>query len=130
MLLEIDTFSTIPIYQQLHDQIILGIAKNELAVGESLPTVRQLADELGVNTMTISKAYTLLKDEGYLATDRRKGSIVLASDPLSSQETENLHYRFSLLLAEARLHQVSLAKVNQITAEIWQSFSQENKADK
>ena len=80
MLLEINTRSEIPIYQQLSEQIIMGIATGELALGESLPTVRQLADELGVNTMTISKSYNQLKEAGYLITDRRKGTIVTRPD--------------------------------------------------
>ncbi|MGE9641511.1 GntR family transcriptional regulator, partial [Escherichia coli] len=66
MLLEIDEQSEQPIYQQLIDQIIVGIAKGELAPNESLPSIRQLADEIGVNMMTVSKAYNKLKQSGYI----------------------------------------------------------------
>lgn len=76
MILEINMTSPIPIYQQLYDQMVLGIAKGELALGEQLPTVRQLAEDIGINTMTVSKAYNLLKEDGYIQTDRRSGSQV------------------------------------------------------
>ena len=61
MILRIDMASQVPIYVQLRNEIVRGIARGEFAVGESLPTVRQLAADLGVNTMTVSKAYQALK---------------------------------------------------------------------
>ena len=76
MLLRLDFGSEIPIYQQIRNQIVQGIAQGRLAPGEKLPTVRALAEECGVNVMTVSKAYQLLKAEGYLHTDRRGGTVV------------------------------------------------------
>ena len=77
MLLHLDFGSDIPIYQQIRDQIVVGIADGRLAPGQRLPTVRALAEESGVNTMTVSKAYQLLKQEGYLQTAaRRSGTVV------------------------------------------------------
>jgi len=63
-----------PIYEQLRNQIVIGIGTGELASGDKLPTVRQLADDLGVNAMTVNKAYMLLKNEGYIIIDRRHGA--------------------------------------------------------
>lgn len=122
MILEIDTLSVTPIYQQLRDQVILGIAKKELLPGESLPTVRQLADELGVNTMTISKAYNLLKDEGYLITDRRKGSLVRLPEPFQAQEAQDSRQALALLLAEIKLHGTSKETLLANIHDIWQDF--------
>lgn len=79
MLLEIDEQSEQPIYQQLIDQIIVGIAKGELVPNESLPSIRQLANEIGVNMMTVSKAYNKLKQSGYIVTDRRNGTKIAQS---------------------------------------------------
>ena len=76
MIIKINTLSQIPLYLQLRNQIVKGIGTGELTEGESLPTVRQMAADLGINTMTVSKAYQLLKNEGFLYTDRRLGSIV------------------------------------------------------
>ncbi len=116
MILEIDPHSTEPIYKQLRDQIILGIAQKQLTAGELLPSVRLLADELGVNPMTISKAYNLLKEEGYLITDRRSGTIVASVDAFDQQAEKNYHHQLALLLAESYLHQQSKEKIlNDVT---------------
>ena len=64
MFTKIDMTSDTPIYQQLMENIIRGIAKQELTPGTQLPSVRTLADELEVNMHTVAKAYTLLKDKG------------------------------------------------------------------
>ena len=66
MIIKINTLSQIPLYLQLRNQIVKGIGKGELTEGESLPTVRQMAADLGINTMTVSKAYQLLKAEGFI----------------------------------------------------------------
>ena len=76
MLIAFDFQSEIPLYIQLRNQIVIGIAQGLIMPGEHLPTIRALAEESGVNMMTISKAYQLLKSEGYIMTDRRKGTIV------------------------------------------------------
>ena len=64
MVIELDMESEVPIYVQLRNQIVKGIGKGELKAQEKLPTVRQLAAEAGVNTMTVNKAYQILKAEG------------------------------------------------------------------
>ena len=76
MLIEIDFNSEEALYLQLCNQIILGIATSRFREGDSLPSVRQLADSIGINMHTVNKAYTVLKQEGYVKVDRRKGAIV------------------------------------------------------
>ena len=76
MLLQLDFSIATPIYQQIRDQIVRGIAEGEFAPDERLPTVRALASECGVNVMTVSKAYQLLKQEGHVRGDRRGGTFV------------------------------------------------------
>lgn len=76
MILELNTASEVPIYVQLRNQIVLGIGRGELKIGESLPTVRQMAQDVGVNAMTVNKAYAILKAEGYIEIDRRHGATV------------------------------------------------------
>lgn len=66
MIIELDMSSSTPIYVQLRNQIVKGIGKGELKTGEKLPTVRQLASDAGVNTMTVNKAYQILKNEGFI----------------------------------------------------------------
>lgn len=76
MLLKLDFESEIPIYIQLRTQIIEGIATGILAPGEALPSVRQLASDLGINLHTVNKAYNLLKQDGFILVHRQKGVVV------------------------------------------------------
>ncbi|WP_130837209.1 GntR family transcriptional regulator [Lachnoclostridium sp. Marseille-P6806] len=76
MLIEIDFNSDEAIYQQLRNQIILGIATSTLTEGEALPSVRQMADTIGINMHTVNKTYSLLRQEGYIKLDRRRGAVV------------------------------------------------------
>ena len=79
MYIEIDFNSDEAIYIQLRNQIIVGIATSQLKEGESLPSVRSLADEIGVNMHTVNKAYSSLRQEGFLKVDRRRGAVVSVS---------------------------------------------------
>jgi len=74
MILRIDMTSDIPIYQQIRNQIVFAVAKGNLEPGDALPTVRQLANDIGVNPMTVNKAYALLKEEKIIVIDRRHGA--------------------------------------------------------
>jgi GntR family transcriptional regulator len=76
LIIKLDFASDIPIYQQIRNQIVLGISRGDLKPGQQLPTTRHLASESGINTMTVNKAYQLLKQEGYITSDRRKGTII------------------------------------------------------
>ena len=76
MLIEIDFNSEEAIYIQLRNQVILGIATANIHEGDSLPSVRQLAEMIGVNMHTVNKAYAMLRQEGYLKLDRRRGAVI------------------------------------------------------
>ena len=76
MILNLDFNSDVPIYTQIREQIIKSIASGDLKINESLPSVRNMAEEIGVNLHTVNKSYNLLKDEGYINIDRRKGAII------------------------------------------------------
>ena len=100
MIFQLDFQSSVPIYRQLRDQVVLAIAQGQLTPGERLPTTRARAEDAGVNVMTVSKAYQLLKSEGYLATDRRSGAVVCPPPDkgLSPEQAAQLR----LLAGEAR----------------------------
>lgn len=102
MILKFDFSSDVPIYLQLRNQIVIGIAEGQLKQGEKLPTVRALAEESGINVMTVSKAYSLLKQEGYIVTDRRKGAVVAAQNNKPNVKEETLH-TLRLNISELRL---------------------------
>ena len=87
MVLKIDFDSEEALYTQLCNQIICGIAMDVLHDGDSLPSVRQLADEIGINMHTVNKAYAVLKQEGFLRLDRRRGAVIaLDMDKLRTME--------------------------------------------
>lgn len=104
MIIELDMNSSTPIYVQLRNQIVMGIGRGELKLGESLPTVRQLAPDIGVNTMTVNKAYQILKTEGYIKIDRRHGAIVSDNIDMDIVFREKLENELELLLAEAAIN--------------------------
>ncbi|MDR0294425.1 MAG: GntR family transcriptional regulator [Oscillospiraceae bacterium] len=101
MILAVDTLSPSPIYEQLRDQIVAGIASGRLAPGEALPSVRGLAADLGVNFHTVNKAYAILCDEGYIAMDRRKGAVVARKTERDAAFSASLSRRLLLTAAEA-----------------------------
>ena len=76
MVIEIDFQSDEALYIQLMNQIIMGIATSRLQEGDPLPSVRQLADTIGINMHTVNKAYSLLRQEGFVSIDRRKGAVI------------------------------------------------------
>src|SRR5215217_9284245 len=69
--------SGVPIYRQLIDQVRARVAGGRLAAGELLPSVRQVAEHLDVNPMTVSKAYSILEREGVVEHVRGQGMRVL-----------------------------------------------------
>ena len=72
----IDTLLDIPIYTQICNGIIKEIADNNLKNGDSLLSVRQLAQMFNINPMTVNKAYGILKNENIIEIDRKKGAVI------------------------------------------------------
>lgn len=101
MIIELNYTSDTPIYLQLRNEIVKGIASGQFKYGEALPTVRTLAKELQVNNMTVNKAYSLLKQEGYICIDRRHGAKVQPTIDNSYEHQEKLVNELELLASEA-----------------------------
>ncbi len=99
--------SDIPIYTQLRNQIVEAIARGEVAMGEPLPTVRQLAEDLGINPMTVNKAYGELKHQGYLESNLKKGTIVKSKITSNPDFLKQIKPELQLLIAEALLQGIS-----------------------
>lgn len=119
MVIKINEYSDVPIYMQIRNQIVMGISSGELKPGEQLPTVRALALEIGINTMTVSKTYQILKSEGYILTDRKNGARVRReinqSGTLGSENRDEL----KRIISEAKLSGVSKKEFDKIIDEIW-----------
>lgn len=107
MIITLDTSSQTPIYVQLRNQIVMGIGRGDFSLGESLPSVRQMAKDIGINTMTVNKTYQILKSEGFIEIDRRRGAIVSTDQDADIDFREKLEDELELLSAEAKVKGIS-----------------------
>ena len=119
MLLEVDFNSDQAIYIQLRYQIIVGIACSDIQDGESLPSVRQLAQILGVNMHTVNKAYAILREEGYLKLDRRKGAVVSVDANEKAKQLEELEESLQILVAQAICKGVTREELYQLIGHVY-----------
>ncbi|MBR1798247.1 MAG: GntR family transcriptional regulator [Clostridiales bacterium] len=119
MIIRIDEYSDVPIYLQIRNQIVMGISSGELKAGEQLPTVRALALEIGINTMTVSKTYQLLKSEGYIMTDRKNGARVRKNIAQSGVISEENKTELRRIVSECRLAGVAKSELNKLIDEFY-----------
>ena len=119
MLLSLDFSGDIAIYQQLRNQIVMAIASGELKPGDKLPTIRALSNELGINMMTVSKSYQILKQEGYICSDRRHGAWVSAKTDEGAAR-DKLEDALRLIVAEARVSGIEAGTVSEIIEKLYQ----------
>ncbi len=123
MVLKIDFESEEAFYIQLRDQIILGIATEQFREGDSLPSVRQLADHIGINMHTVNKAYSVLKQEGFIKLDRRRGAVI-ALDMNKIRAMEQLKNDLAGIIARCICRQVTRSEVHDMVDELYDYFSQ------
>ena len=118
MLIEIDFNSEEALYLQLRNQIIMGIAPMELREGDSLPSVRQLAETIGINMHTVNKAYTVLKQEGFVKVDRRRGAVIAVNlDKMKA--LEELKQELLVVLARSSCKGISRQEVHALIDELY-----------
>ena len=84
--IQILTNSDVPIYKQIREQVRTAILKGELQTGEQLPSARQLATNLGINMLTVHKAWNELRQEGLIESRRGEGMFVLPQTREFSEE--------------------------------------------
>lgn len=121
MLIEVDFNSDEAIYIQLCNQIILGIATAEIHEGDSLPSVRQLAESIGINMHTVNKAYGVLKREGYISLDKRRGAVI-AVDMDKLEALEDMKRQLKLVLARGHCKNISRQEVHNLVDEIFDDY--------
>lgn len=123
MIIEIDFNSDEAIYMQLRNQIILGIATSQYQDGDLLPSVRQLADTVGVNMHTVNKAYTVLKQEGFVKVDRRRGAVIAVDmDKIEAMEQIQKHLR--VILAQASCKNISRGEMHDLIDLIYDEYEE------
>ena len=101
MILQIASQSATPIYEQIRDQVVSGIASGRLKAGEALPSARRLAADLGVNFHTVAKSYSILSEEGYVTMDRRRGAVTSQAISGGEEFMRGLKRKITLCAAEA-----------------------------
>ena len=121
MILEVDFNSEEALYIQLRNQIIVGIATNRLKEGEAPPSVRQLAESIGINMHTVNKAYTVLKQEGFVKVDRRRGAVI-AIDADRISDLEQMRESLRVILARASCRNISREEVHALIDEIYEEY--------
>lgn len=122
MVIEIDFNSEEAIYMQLTNQIIMGIATSRLREGDALPSVRQLAETIGINMHTVNKAYSLLRQEGFVTIDRRRGAIICI-DADKVRALQEMKENLMVALARGCCRSVSREEVHQLIDEIFDEYS-------
>ena len=121
MLIEVDFNSDEAIYVQLQNQIIMGIATEMIKEGDTLPSVRRLADKIGINIHTVNKAYSILKQEGFIQLDRRRGAVI-AIDVDKARALLKLEEQLRILLAKGCCKNITREEVHTLVDEIFDEY--------
>lgn len=105
MQIQVDPLSSVPMYQQIRDRVVEGIASGELPAGAKLVSIRRLAAVLEVNVETVVKAYELLRRDGFLRTSEKSGSRIVSGREQHGVTVDSLpegwSARMTTLIAEA-----------------------------
>ncbi|MBR3041957.1 MAG: GntR family transcriptional regulator [Eubacterium sp.] len=121
MIIEIDFNSDEAIYVQLCNQIILGIATSQFREGEQLPSVRQLAETIGINMHTVNKAYSILQQEGFVKIDRRRGAII-AIDINKLKALSEAQSELAVVLARAICKGISREEIHGLVDKLYDTY--------
>lgn len=124
MLIRIDFNSEEALYLQLRNQIIMGIAGAKLQEGESLPSVRDLANSIGINMHTVNKAYAALREEGYIKLDRRHGAVI-SLDVDKKQALKENKDALNVLLAKAICKGITRKEVHELVDSIYDEYMED-----
>lgn len=120
--IDIDFNSNEALYIQLCNEIIRGIAMEQIHEGDTLPSVRQLAEVVGINMHTVNKAYSVLKQEGFIKLDRRRGAVI-ALDVDKYQAMQELRQNLNLVLTRALCKNITREETHQIVDEIFDYYT-------
>lgn len=115
-LFSIELNSGVPIYRQIVDQVICQIDRGQIEIGQLLPSVRQLANEMGVNPMTVSKAYSILEDESVVSRKRGVGMVVIKK---AMKPIELLRPTLKQLVDDAKQIGLSERDVSKLIRDHW-----------
>ena len=109
MLIKIDPHNGVPVYRQILDQVRFQITAGILSAGDQLESVRNLASTLGVNSMTVSKAYSLLEKERLVERHRGQQLVVRSASYVKQESSKEDHVRDALQPAVTIVRQLEVA---------------------
>jgi DNA-binding transcriptional regulator YhcF (GntR family) len=124
VLISLDLQADIPIYVQLRAQIVEGIATGQLKPGDALPSVRQLAEDIGINMHTVNKTYNILKQDGFLLVHRQKG-VVVNPDMLprvTKEYVQQIHNDLRPMIVEAYCRGMTKKEFTQMCKDIFEDL--------
>ena len=127
MLIQIDFQSEEALYVQVRNQIVMGIAMSTLQEGDALPSVRQLADEVGINMHTVNKAYTVLRQEGFVTIDRRRGAVV-SVDRSKARTLQEIRSQLDVILAKGWCKNVTREEIHRMVDEIYDCYDTDSES--
>ena len=120
MVIKIDFNSNEALYMQITNQIIMGIAMDQIRDGDQLPSIRTMAAEIGINMHTVNKAYALLREQGYVKLDRRRGAVI-SIDVDKIEALRSLREGLSILVAQAQCRNISREEIHDLIDDIYDS---------
>ena len=120
MVFKIDFNSDEALYMQITNQIIMGIAMEQIRDGDQLPSIRTMAEEIGINMHTVNKAYAVLREQGYVKLDRRKGAVICI-DVDRLEALQSLRRSLSILIAQAQCRNISREEIHDLVDDIYDS---------
>ena len=118
MIIRIEAESDIPIYTQLTNQIIEGIARGEINPGDSLPSVRAFAADLGVNMHTVNKSYHELEKKGIIKIVPKSGAIISPTEKLTDEKKQEILTELKPVIAEALVIGMSKKQIQDLVSTI------------
>lgn len=126
MLIEIKTNSSVPIYLQLAHQLIEGIVRGELKAGDSLPSVRAFASDLGMNMHTVNKAYHYLEEKEFIQIVAKSGVFIHRNGISQASEIEKQQIKEQMrpLLAEGLVLKLSEEEMVKMLHELVQDIKE------
>lgn len=125
MTITVDLASNVPIYQQIKAAIVEAISTGHLQEGDSLPSVRQMANDVGVNMLTINKVYTILKQEGYITINKRSGALVSHRPEANQAFMDEIHSHLRQTAVQAHSRNISEEDFISLCADIYQELDRE-----
>jgi GntR family transcriptional regulator len=122
VIIRINAESDIPIYQQITNQIIEGIAKGAIQPGYSLPSVRTFAADLGVNMHTVNKSYHQLEQKEIIRIVPKSGAIISSSHHFNEVTFNRLKDEYKPLIAESLVLGMSQQQIQELISSIIEDF--------